>query len=83
MGQFSVNPFQLLGQIMNGQNPVQLLLSILSQNMPSNNPAYNNLSSMAQNQDAKGLELFARNLAATKGLDFDKEFNNFKKNLGF
>ena len=82
MGQFPVNPMQLIGQIMQGQNPIQLLMSIMSQNMPQNSPVYGNLSSMAQRQDAKGLELFARNLAASKGLNFDKEFSDFKKNLG-
>lgn len=82
MGQFPVNPMQLIGQIMQGQNPVQLLLSIMSQNMSSNSPVYGNLSNMAQNQDARGLEMFARNLAASKGLNFEQEFAKFKKNLG-
>lgn len=82
MGQFPVNPMQLIGQIMQGQNPVQLLLQIMSQNMPNNSPIYGNLSTMAQNQDARGLEMFARNLAASKGLNFEQEFINFKKNLG-
>ena len=82
MGQFPVNPMQLIGQIMQGQNPMQLLMSIIQQNMPNNSPMYSNLTNMVQNQDNKGLELFARNLAASKGLNFDQEFANFKHNLG-
>lgn len=82
MGQFPVNPMQLIGQIMQGQNPMQLLMSIIQSNMPNNSPMYSNLTTMVQNQDNKGLELFARNLAASKGLNFDQEFANFKRNLG-
>lgn len=82
MGQFPVNPIQLIGQIMSGQNPMQLLMSIIQQNMPSNSPMFGNLTNMVQSQDAKGLELFARNLAASKGLNFDKEFADFKRNMG-
>ena len=37
--------------------------------MSSNSPIYGNLSNMAQNQDARGLEMFARNLAASNGYD--------------
>lgn len=82
MGQFPVNPMQLIGQIMQGQNPIQLLLSIINQNMQNSSPMYNNLTSLTMNQDTRGLEQFARNLAASRGLDFDKEFSDFKRNLG-
>jgi hypothetical protein len=36
---------------------------------------------MIQNKDVSGLEAFARNLAREKGIDFDTEFANFKRNL--
>ena len=41
-----------------------------------------NLIQMAQSNDAKGIETFARNLMKEKGIDFDKEFNTFRKTLG-
>ena len=72
---------QILQAIIGGSNPVQILLGILSNNMPNNNPIYQNLSSMIQNKDVSGLEAFARNLAREKGIDFDTEFANFKRNL--
>lgn len=72
---------QILQAIMGGQNPIQILLGILSNNMPNNGPVYQNLSSMIQNKDVQGLEAFARNLAQEKGIDFDTEFANFKRNL--
>ena len=72
----------ILQMIMSGQNPVQLLMNILTQNMGANNPSYNNLSNMVQHQDARGLEAFARNLAQTQGLDFDQAFADFKRGLG-
>jgi hypothetical protein len=37
---------------------------------------------MAQNNDTKGIEQVARNLCAQRGLDFDKEFAAFRKQLG-
>ena len=41
-----------------------------------------NLIQMAQSNDGKGIETFARNLMKEKGIDFDKEFNTFRKTLG-
>lgn len=73
---------QLLGMIMNGQNPVQILMSILNQNMSKGNPMYQNLANMTQKQDAQALETFARNLAQSKGIDYDQAFTKFKQELG-
>ena len=42
-----------------------------------------NLLSLAQNGNTAQIEEFARNVCREKGIDYDKEFNNFKKNLGF
>ena len=41
-----------------------------------------NLLTLAQNNDGKGIEQIARNLCAQRGLDFDKEFATFKQQLG-
>ena len=64
-----------------GKNPQAIMLSMLQQ-QAGNNPISQNLLKMAQNNDTKGIEQFARNLCAQRGLDFDKELANFKKQLG-
>ena len=65
----------LLQLIKNGMNPQQLVMQILQQN---NNPILQNANILAQNGDMKALEQLARNLSQQKGLNFDKEFANFK-----
>lgn len=75
-----INPMQLIQMMKNGNNPQQLMLNLLQQN--NNNPLMANLIQMAQSNDAKGIETFARNLMKEKGIDFDKEFNTFRKTLG-
>lgn len=77
----NVNPLQLVQMIKQGQNPQQLMLSVLKQNF-SSTPIGENLTQMIENNDAKGIENFVRNLVASQGKDFDKEFNSFKQTLG-
>ena len=74
------NPMQILQFIKASGNPQKFMLNILQQQ--SNNPIMANLIQMAQANDEKGIENFARNLMKEQGLDFDKEFNTFRKNLG-
>ena len=74
------NPIQILQFIKASGNPQKFMLNMLQQQ--SNNPIMANLMQMAQANDEKGIENFARNLMKEQGLDFDKEFNTFKKNLG-
>lgn len=75
-----VNPMQLIQLIKGGYNPQQLVMNILQQQNP-NNPILNNAKTLAENGNTSGLEQIARNLAAQRGLDFDKQFANFKKQL--
>ena len=75
---YQVDPMQLIQSIKNGQNPQQLMLSIL-QNQMGNTPMGQNLLSMVQNGQVNQIEQFARNLYQSRGLDFDKEFNAFKQ----
>lgn len=74
-----INPMQIIQMIKGGSNPQQLIMSFLQQ---QNNPMANNLLQMAQNGNISGIEQIARNICAQKGLDFDKEFNSFKQQLG-
>ena len=57
------------------------MLSVL-ENQMGNTPMGANLIQMARRGDSKGIEQVARNLAKQNGIDFDKEFMNFRKNLG-
>lgn len=76
----NINPIQLIQMMKNGQNPQQLLMSILQQNA-NNNPILQNAMNLAQNGDTAALEMIARNLAQQRGLNFDEEFAKFKQNF--
>lgn len=76
-----VNPMQLIAAIKNGQNPQQLMLSILEGQM-SNTPIGQNLLQLAKQGNTKGIEQIARNLSKQQGIDFDTEFAAFCKMLG-
>lgn len=72
-----MNPMNIIKQyITQGMTP-QNILSKLN----INNPILNNVMTMAQNGNTKGVETFARNICKQKGLDFDTEFNKFKDTL--
>ncbi len=73
----NVNPMQLIQMIKGGSNPQQLLMSILQQR-GQNNPIINNALQMAQKGNISGLQMLGRNLAAQRGLDFDKELANLR-----
>lgn len=75
---YQVDPIYLIQSIKNGQNPQQLMLSIL-QNQMGDTPMGKNLLSMVQSGQTNQIEQFARNLYQSRGLDFDKEFKAFKQ----
>lgn len=76
----TVDPMQLIQMIKGGKNPQQLVMNILQQ-QGQNNPIINNAVNLVQNGNVSGLEMLARNLAAQRGLDFDKELANLKNQL--
>lgn len=77
-----VNPLmQFMQMFRNGGNPQQMVINMLQQ-QASNSPMGQNLLTLAQNNDGKGIEQIARNLCQQRGLDFDKEFAAFKQQLG-
>lgn len=78
---YDVNPIQLIQMIRQGRNPQQLLMSIL-EGEAKNNPMGANLLTLAQRNDGRAIEQFARNFFESQGMDFDKEFNAFKKQMG-
>ena len=78
-----MNPsvLQFMQAMRNGQNPQTMIMSMLEQRM-GNTPIGQNLLQMAKSNDGKGIENFARNLCAQRGLNFDTEFAAFKQQLG-
>lgn len=76
-----MNPMQLIQMIRSGQNPQQLAMNLLQQNM-GDSPMGQNLLQLAQNGQTADIEQIARNLAKQQGIDFDKEFAAFRQMLG-
>ena len=72
---------QFIALLKNG-NPQQTMINMLSQ-MSNGNPVLSNLLQLAKAGDTKSIEQVARNIVKEKGMDFDKEFQNFKQNLKF
>ena len=78
---FNVHPMQLIQMIKRGQNPQQLMMSVLQQRTQGN-PLYETLYNLAQQGKTGDIENIARNIFKEKGMDFEKEFNSFKQMLG-
>lgn len=60
------NPLELLQAI---KNPKEFAMQLIRN---TNNPVFNNLVQMAEKNDTKSLEAFARNYFKEQGKDFDK-----------
>ena len=67
--------------IRQGQNPQQLMMSVL-EGRAASTPLGANLLKLAKNNDRQGIEQVARNIFQSRGLDYDKEFNSLKQTLG-
>ena len=78
---FNVDPAELITQIKSGANPQQLLMGILESNMKKT-PMGENLLKLVKEGNGTEIEKIVRNICDQKGIDFDKEFNAFKNNLG-
>ena len=75
---YPVNPLMLIQMIKQGQNPQQLLMSIL-EGSAANNPINTNQLDKVKNIKTADIETFARNYFASQGIDFDSEFKAFKE----
>ena len=75
------NQADIIKMIREGKNPQQVLLNLLDQ-QAANNPMYANLATLARENRGREIEAIARNLAKERGIDFDKEFTNFRKTYG-
>lgn len=70
-----------MDQVRQGYRPEQITLNIVEQKMKGT-PMGDNLIQLARQGNTAEIERIARNLAAQQGIDFDKEFEAFKKQLG-
>lgn len=63
-------------------NPQQNVINLLQQRANEGNPLFKNMLNLAQSGNTKEIEDIVRNMAQERGLDFDKEFNSFKRTFG-
>lgn len=78
---YPVDPRQLIQMIKNGQNPQQLMLSILAGQ--AGTPMGANLLNLAKNGQTAEIEKIARNLYAQQGgQNFDDDLKAFRQMLG-
>lgn len=78
---YPVDPNRLVQMIKQGQNPQQLMLSILEGQ--AGTPLGANLLNLAKNGQTAEIEKVVRNLYEQQGRDFDSEFKAFKNMFGF
>lgn len=71
--------YNVIQMLQNGQNPQQVVMSILQKQQ---NPMAANLVSLAQQGKTQEIEQIARNIMASQGKNFDTEFQAFKSQLG-
>lgn len=76
----NMNPFQMM-QILKSGNPQSFVFQMLEQNA-QNNPFFANILQLAKSNKTNEIEQIAVNMCKEKGIDFNKEFNSFKNNLG-
>ena len=78
---YSVNPMQLIQMMKGGQNPQQLMLSILQGQ--AGTPIGANLLKLVRNGQSEEIEKIVRNLYAQQGgTNFDEDFRAFKMSIG-
>lgn len=72
----------ILRMIRSGKNPQEVVLNVIGGPM-SQTPVGANLIELAKQGKGAEIEQIARNMVASRGKDFDTEFNAFKKQWGF
>jgi hypothetical protein len=70
-----------MDQVKKGYRPEQVTINLLESRMRGT-PMGDNLIKLAREGNGAELERIARNLAAQRGIDFDKEFAAFRKKFG-
>ena len=70
-----MNPMEFMKGI---KNPKQFVINMLKQNQ---NPMAIQLMQMVKNGNTNQIEQFARNICKERGMDFDKSFAEFMKQI--
>jgi hypothetical protein len=70
-----MNPIEFMKGI---KNPKQFVMNMLKQNQ---NPMATQLMQMVKNGNTNQIEQFARNICKERGMDFDKSFAEFMKQI--
>lgn len=70
-----MNPIEMIKNI---KSPQQFLNGFMNNNT---NPMLGQLLKMAQNGNPQEVETFARNICKERGMDFDKSFAEFMKQI--
>lgn len=70
-----MNPMEFMKGI---KNPQQFVMNMLKQNQ---NPMAIQLMQMVKNGNTNQIEQFARNICKERGMDFDKSFSEFMKQI--
>lgn len=70
-----MNPMQFLRGI---KNPQQFVMNMMRQNQ---NPMATQLMQMVKTGNTNQIEQFARNICKERGMDFDKSFSEFMKQI--
>lgn len=70
-----MNPMEFMKGI---KNPQQFVMNMMRQN---SNPMLGQLMQMAKSGNTQQIETFARNICKERGMDFDKSFAEFMKQI--
>lgn len=70
-----MNPMEFMKGI---KNPQQFVMNMLKQNQ---NPMAIQLMQMVKNGNTNQIEQFARNICKERGMDFDRSFSEFMKQI--
>ena len=74
-----MNPMNLIS-LLKGRNPQELVMSMIQSNN-INYPMINDLIKYAQNNDTENVNKIAENYFNQRGMNFQKELNNFMSML--
>lgn len=75
------NLMLMIKGLMGKATPKQIVMEYIKSNNMGNNAVVKNLTQMAENNDTKGLNNFAKNICEGKGLNYQNEMTNFNKSL--
>lgn len=71
-----MNPMQMLKTM---GNPRQFIQNMMGNSQIMSNPMAKNIMGMAKKGDFAGVEQLGRNIDKERGMDFDSEFDKFKR----